>query len=99
MTQHVSVGRIVHYCTNGNEPPPRSPCFHYDVIEKRSYSPGYDTERLAEGSSLAAMVTAVHPNGTDATLEVFVPGGAHFSVRCAHAETPTHGYWSWPPKV
>jgi len=53
MTQQVSVGRIVHYCISGREPPPRSTCFHYDAIEKRSCSPGYDAERLVVGESLA----------------------------------------------
>ena len=59
----------------------------------------YHAPQLANGliDTYAAIVTNVHEDGT-VDLVTFGSNSMYFQHKVPHAELPTPGHWSWPPR-
>lgn len=71
------------------------------IVHYHSYgSPGGEFKSLPR----AAVVTEVGINGDGVDVRVvglcvLNPTGQYFNRNCTYSETPSHGCWSWPPRV
>lgn len=65
------------------------------------YSPVNLHHRDTTVYTLAAIVTKVGEDGETVGLHILGENAAHFAQEIKHAtdDTPTPGFWNWPPKV
>lgn len=58
-----------------------------------------------QSEPIAAIITAVHPAGSDddrppqVDLFAIYPNGTSHKTGVKYAENPTPGHWNWPPRV